>query len=162
MTTCGASAEESSQLTLFAEDSPARTSPLPDAARAWLESAADSGTSSIEYYRKLNLSGLSSKMSPAYYPAPEEEILPPSFKGWRNSGMALPGGFLTLNTSEFPSAASVCLLSDILETDVPPKYYLSAKACRGILRRAERRGKKLPAALAAALASAAGQTTPTE
>lgn len=50
-------------------------------------------------------------------------------------------------------------MSDILETgDVPSKYYLSAKACRGILRRAERQGRTLPKHLAAALESAAGAT----
>jgi hypothetical protein len=54
-------------------------------------------------------------------------------------------GFLTLNTTEWPSAAAVCSLSDTLETgDVPRKYFLSPKACQGILRRAEKRGKALP------------------
>jgi hypothetical protein len=46
-------------------------------------------------------------------------------------------------------------LSDILETgDVPQRFFLSATACRGILRRAEKRGKTLPAALATALHAA--------
>jgi hypothetical protein len=50
----------------------------------------------------------------------------------------------------------VCSLSDILETgDVPPQYYLSAKACRGILRRADKRGKELPPQLALALQAVA-------
>ena len=50
----------------------------------------------------------------------------------------------------------VCSLSDILETgDVPQRYYLSAKACRGILRRAEKRGKELPEALRRALRAVA-------
>jgi hypothetical protein len=34
---------------------------------------------------------------------------------------------------------------------VPEKYYLSAKACEGILRRAERCGKQLPEMLRTAL-----------
>jgi hypothetical protein len=39
-----------------------------------------------------------------------------------------------------------------LETgDVPQRYYLSAKACRGILRRADNRGKTLPPKLLQAL-----------
>jgi hypothetical protein len=43
-----------------------------------------------------------------------------------------------------------------LETgDVPQRFYLSAKACQGILRRAEKRGKKLPATLQAALEATA-------
>jgi cytidylate kinase len=42
-------------------------------------------------------------------------------------------------------------LSQILEANAPEKYYLSAKACEGILRRAERRGKQLPEILKIAL-----------
>jgi DNA (cytosine-5)-methyltransferase 1 len=43
-------------------------------------------------------------------------------------------------------------LSQILETGpIPPKYFLSGKACAGILRRAERRGKELPIQLRQAL-----------
>jgi hypothetical protein len=63
-----------------------------------------------------------------------------------------------LSTSEFHSGAVACSLSDILETgDVPRRFYLSATACRGILRRAEKRGKELPAALKQALESVAGK-----
>jgi hypothetical protein len=47
----------------------------------------------------------------------------------------------------------VCSLSDVLEEtgSVQPKFFLSQKACEGILRRAARRGKELPPALKAAL-----------
>jgi hypothetical protein len=38
-----------------------------------------------------------------------------------------------------------------LEARAHEKYYLSAKACEGILRRAERRGKQLPPMLKEAL-----------
>ena len=57
---------------------------------------------------------------------------------------ALLTEFLTLNTGESPSVAVESTLSSILQADVPERYYLSAKACEGILRRAERRGKQLP------------------
>jgi site-specific DNA-cytosine methylase len=41
---------------------------------------------------------------------------------------------------------------DTLETgDLPQRFFLSAKACAGILRRAEKRGKTLPSALQQAL-----------
>ena len=63
----------------------------------------------------------------------------------------LRGEFLTLNTGEYPSAAVESTLSQILEANAPEKYYLSAKACEGILRRAERRGKQLPPMLKEAL-----------
>jgi hypothetical protein len=66
--------------------------------------------------------------------------------------MGSPTEFLTLNTSEFPNAAAASSLSDILVTgDVPQRYFLSAKACSGILRRAARRRKKLPEQLERAL-----------
>ena len=42
-------------------------------------------------------------------------------------------------------------LSQILEENADPKYRLSAKACQGILNRAERRGKELPKELKEAL-----------
>lgn len=58
---------------------------------------------------------------------------------------------LTLNMSERPRTANPSRLSDILETSPNEKYKLSAKACQGILNRAERRGKDLPAELKAAL-----------
>jgi hypothetical protein len=67
---------------------------------------------------------------------------------------------LTLNTSDWPKDAAVCSLSDVLETGlVPQRFYLSAKACAGILRRAEKRGKELPPALLAALRSVAQGTS---
>jgi DNA (cytosine-5)-methyltransferase 1 len=47
-------------------------------------------------------------------------------------------------------------LSDILEREVDEKYHLSPKACEGILRRAESRGKQLPALLSQALRAQAG------
>ena len=62
------------------------------------------------------------------------------------------GESLMPNISEWPNAADVCLLSQVLERDsIQQKFYLSGKACAGILRRAEARGKKLPEALEKAL-----------
>jgi hypothetical protein len=52
--------------------------------------------------------------------------------------------FLMPNTSESPRCAVECSLSLILEENVPEKFYLSPKACAGVLRRAEARGKELP------------------
>ena len=54
------------------------------------------------------------------------------------------------------SDAAVCSLSSILETgQVHARYFLSQKACAGILRRAEKRQKVLPKMLEAALLSVA-------
>ena len=68
------------------------------------------------------------------------------------------GSFGTLNTSECPRDAVESSLSLILEDTVPSKYYLTRKACLGILRRARERGKPLPPQLEAALKAQAGLT----
>lgn len=58
----------------------------------------------------------------------------------------------TLNSTEWHNAAAVSSLSSTLETGgVPHRYYLSAKACAGIIRRAGKRGKPLPKDLQEAL-----------
>lgn len=69
---------------------------------------------------------------------------------WTDDG-ALLGECLTLNTGECPNVVVESRLSQILEAAPLPKYCLSAKACLGILRRAERRGKDLSEKLKAVL-----------
>ena len=69
---------------------------------------------------------------------------------WETDG-ALRTELLTHNTGEFPSEDAASTLSQILQAEVPEKYYLSQKACLGILRRASVRGKELPPVLKAAL-----------
>ena len=56
-----------------------------------------------------------------------------------------------LNCGEKPLMPKPSKLSDILEENADPKYSLSARACQGILNRAERRGKELPKELKEAL-----------
>ena len=73
-------------------------------------------------------------------PATSWEIIPLSL-----------GEDLTLNFGESPKDASVCSLSSILEDNVPDGYFLSEKACRGILRRSEEKGKPLDPLLKQAL-----------
>ena len=52
---------------------------------------------------------------------------------------------------------NVYLLSSILQDNAPDRYSLSPKACRGILRRAAKRGKELPQVLREALERQAAQ-----
>ena len=119
---------------------------------AYLTHVVTSCSPILELLTNISRNGLSGKMSPVSCQATEDGILVPSSGRFGNSGMGSPTECLTLNTSEWPSDADVCLLSDTLETgDVPQRFFLSAKACQGILRRAEKRGKKLPNALQVAL-----------
>lgn len=62
---------------------------------------------------------------------------------WTDDGAWL-GEYMTRNTGECPSVVVESRLSQILEATPHTKYCLSARACQGILRRAERRGKDLP------------------
>jgi len=67
-----------------------------------------------------------------------------------------------LNTSVWPKDVKECFLSDVLQDgNIQQKYYLSPKACQGILRRAEKRGKKLPNQLYQALLTVSKQLVTT-
>ncbi len=67
-------------------------------------------------------------------------------------GGSPPGAARTCIATAFRSGV-VGSLSSLLEPAalIPPKYWLSPKACAGILRRASARGKQLPPVLEAAL-----------
>ena len=71
-------------------------------------------------------------------------------KSWETI-FPLPGESLMLNTSECPNEGGESSLSQILMEEVPEKYYLSKKACQGILQRAARKGKEIPEPLKKAL-----------
>ena len=78
-----------------------------------------------------------------------------------SSGTVSHGEFWTRSSSEWPSGAAVSFLSEILERggrSELARFYLSPKACAGILRRAERRGKPLPEVLETALRAQAAST----
>ena len=92
------------------------------------------------------LDGSSGKTSPVSCPVTEEGTFLPLSQRWQNSGIASPGECWTLKTSESPKDAEECLLSDVLQEigAIHPRFFLSSRAATGILRRAEKRGKKLP------------------
>jgi len=152
------------QLSIFSlVEPPANHSASPDCARGWMIRVVTSCSSILRLLADIGPAGWYGRTSPACCLI-KEMRLEPSSGGWQNSGMGSPTEFWTLNTCEHNgldglslSDDGVCSLSDILETgDVPQRYYLSAKACLGILRRAEKRGKALPPLLARALKVVAG------
>ena len=121
----------------------------------------------------LGLDGSFGKMYREFSVHPEDGISLPSSARWGTWAMGGPTACWTLSGSEHNSthapsrsAEGVSSLSDVLETQpLPQRYCLSSKACLGILKRAERRGKKLPEMLRQALEAVAGgtvemQTTP--
>ena len=116
----------------------------------------------VEYLTTLDPSGLFGKMCQVSSVQAKEGILDPSSERWLNSGMGSATECWMLNTSESHKDAEECLLSDILETgDLPQKFFLSPKACAGILNRADKRGKQLPPPLYQALLTVSKQLATT-
>lgn len=73
------------------------------------------------------------------------------------------GGHLTPNFSEWHNGADVVSLSQVLEQNsIHPRFFLSSRACAGILRRADKRGKTLPVLLHQALEAIAKGSEPLE
>ena len=149
---------EEKQISL-SEEAPANPSRLQENDSEWMTLVATWPLSSSELLRKFNQRGSSLKMSQVSCHLTAEGILESSSGKWQKSGMGSPTEFWTLNSSESRSEDVESSLSDILEEigEVPPRYYLSEKACRGILRRARRRGKQLPNTLEQALQNKANQ-----
>jgi hypothetical protein len=159
------SASETSAMTpliSFAAASPAKTSRSPADAKGSKATGRASSTSSPESQMSFVQDGSWSKTFQGFSPLPTAETLPSFSAPWRTSGMASRGGYLTLDTSEFPSAAVECSLSDILEATPNRRYSLSARAAKGILRRAAARGRVLPTELEVALRQLSGDPTATK
>ena len=147
------------QLTFLLAEPPARAFQSPDSERDSTTREETSCSPILQWLTDLSPNGLSGKMSPVSCHLTEDEILEPSSGRWGKSGTGFHGESWTLNTSEFHKDADVSSLSDVLEIgEVPQVFYLSPKACQGILRRAEKRGKELPQQLAQALLSVAQET----
>lgn len=156
-----------SQLTFLSAAPPANPSPLPDSGEDSMTLGAASCLPILQSLGVTSLDGLSGKTSPVSCQAGEDGILAPSSGRWGTWGMGGPTGCWTLSGAEWTGSVKpsrrdgdVCSLSDVLETQsVPGRYFLSAKACAGILRRAERRGKVLPGRLKVALEAVVAQTS---
>jgi hypothetical protein len=167
MATSRKSAAAPDLLTFLSEERPANPSQSQESASDWMTRAATSPSNFLLWLDALGPGGSFGRMSPASFPLDqtmEATTSQPSSPSFSNAGMGSPTGFLTLSMCEHASSlgpsrngGGVCSLSDILEAgDVPRRFYLTAKACAGILRRAENRGKELPPMLAQALHAVAG------
>ena len=179
------------QMSLFGAP-PARTSPSPESELEWMALVATWPSSALALLGASGPAGWSSRTCPVSCPLTAEaqkrsvrfEIVPnedapisepawtvrrtvtspPSSPPFANSAILDATEFLMLSLPAYHSGAVASSLSDILEKtgDVGPQYYLTPRACAGILRRAEKRGKELPEQLRRALETAAGRPAPTE
>ncbi len=146
------------QSTFWPEEHLASLSPSPESERDWMMRVATSPLSLLDLLIDSGPYGWCGRTCPVSCRLTEDGRLEPFSACWSNSGMRSPTEYLTLNISEYPSDGVASSLSDILETgELPQRYYLSSTACRGILRRAAKRGKELPWALKSALLAVASQ-----
>ncbi len=164
MATSRRSAKASTAQSTFSwAELPASPSPSQDSEEAWQTTVATWPSNIFGWLSACGPGGWFGRTSPASCHRTEDGTLEPSSGAWSNSGMGSPTECWTLSTSEWTGLdglslndGGVCSLSDILETGaVPQRYFLSARACAGILRRAEKRGRDLPVALSRALAQVA-------
>lgn len=102
-------------------------------------------SSTFDAYRNFVLAGFYGKTSQERSRARMGALSDSCSAKWMNSGIVSHGEYWTRNSSEWPSDAAVCFLSDILEPNPPQRFSLSPTACQGILNRAVKRGRSLPA-----------------
>ena len=116
----------------------------------WENVPGHSGATRAKTSRQSSKKSSASQMkNPMYLSLRRENGRQPD-ASWATISPSL-GECLMPNTGECPKEESVSTLSQILEETPHQKYYLSEKACLGILRRAEKRGKELPEILRLAL-----------
>lgn len=133
----------------------AKTYPSPESEQDSPATEADCSSSSCESLTLFSTpeDGSSLRTFPDYFPQTVDEISPSFSRRWPTSGFTTSlGECWTADTSECPNGGGeFSSLPDVLEDEVPARFYLSQKAAAGILRRAEKRGKALPPRLESAL-----------
>lgn len=146
------------QLTLWSEEVHASPSPSQESEKGSKARPA-SCSSTFDAYRNFVLDGFFGKTSRERSQARMGTLSDNCSEKWMSSGIVSHGEYWTRNSSEWPSDAAVCFLSDILEPNPPQRFSLSPTACRGFLNRAAKRGRSLPAELDAALRAQALSTS---
>ena len=150
----------SEKSTSSSEDSPVRTCRSQASVPASLVREAACGGRCSESSVDAILVGFCGRMFPDFYLPTEEKPSWPSSARLPRAGISAPGGCWTPSTSEWPNGegeCTACSLATVLEPSVPPRFYLSPKACMGIVRRAARRGKELPPNLEKVLRAVASE-----
>jgi hypothetical protein len=149
------------QLTFFAEGHLVSHSASPDSEKDCQTSEGILRSHIAEWLISCAPSGSFGKTSPVSCHQMEDGTLVPSSGRWQNSGMYSDGVCLTLNTSESPKDAVDSSLSDVLQeiSEISDKCYLTPRAAKGILDRAEKRQKDLPEKLRDALTGLASAST---
>ena len=120
--------------TLFAEAFPASPSVSQDSAedsKMTQEALSFLRSPALPPLKDLHFSVL--RMFPVCFRMTKAGLLRPSSLRWMNWGMMSHGRCLTARISESPKPERECILSDILESDVPEKYFLSQTQMQRLL-----------------------------
>lgn len=144
----------SRQSMLLLEERRASLSASTDTVEEWMTLAASCPIGFVKLLLAATQDGLFGKMCRTSLGSTGEKHLPPSFKGWSNSGIAVPGECWTLNTSEYPNDAVGSSLSEIIDHgDCLLRSYLSQDQIENMLRRLKKykQENELTDALRAAL-----------
>ena len=157
------------QLTFLSEEALASLSPLQGVERVSKEnpvsctSTFELFASSCENQMARGRATSSGRTCRDAFRATREETSDAYSTSWKTAGISWRGERWTRNLPEYltgqvvdsegryRNAAGASSLSEVLEARAPQTYSLSARACSGIIRRAEKRGKPLPEILRKAL-----------
>lgn len=160
---------DTDQLTFLSEEALASLSPLQGVEKVCKENP-DSCSSTFELFASsceprggLRRGTSSGRTSRDAFRATRGETSDAYSTSWKTAGISWRGERWTRNLPEYltgqrvdsegryRNAAGASSLSEVLEVRAPRTYSLSARACEGIIRRAEKRGKPLPSVLRDAL-----------
>ena len=121
-------------LKCFVVGSLANHSPSPERDSALTTFEVHCSLKSLKLHRKNSHAFYSLKMLKGFYLTTKAVPTELSSIRWMNLGMTSNGKCLTLKTSVSPRIGKECSLSDILEEQVDPKYFLSNKMVKYIMR----------------------------
>lgn len=132
---------------MYLESCPPRTTPSGVSSALWSEPTGRLNPAPAPPWERVPASGVGIGLAGDTFRAGPVLVFASDPKDAR------PGEFWTRNISECPNGAVASSLWHVLEApgSIPPRYFLSAKACAGILRRADKRGRQLPEPLRRAL-----------
>lgn len=114
--------------TFLSEDFLAKLSALLEKEKDLTTPEAHSSLTSLGFLQKKNPNIWYLKTSKVYLVTTREELSRQSLGFSPTWGIELNGRYLTAKTSEFPKTGSESSLSDILESAVDEKYFLSSEA----------------------------------
>jgi hypothetical protein len=119
--------------TFWSEDSLVKAFQLPEQEKDLMIQEEHCFSRLLELLPLKNLSISTSKMFPVCLTMTQAKHFKQSSVHWMSWGMMCAGRYLTAKISVYPSQEIECSLSDILEDNVPEKYYLSRKQAEKLL-----------------------------